>query len=169
MSRAFDVLLLVLIGFLAWNLLRSDSHLALAGSTAAPVTAKVRIAGDAPLDGLGLLLIPGDDLLGAGGFATSGDGKRDTTPHQLAPFYRDRTTQIIVPAPGAYRVRFGVQDNGPAPRRPRDVMLELPPEAKAAEQIIEVVASSEPGTATPEIVLELSAAHAAGLQAIYRR
>lgn len=160
MSRAFDVLLLVLIGFVAWKLVRADDHLALAQDGHQPVTARVRVSGDEPLQGLGLLLTPVDSTQSMG---TEGDSpESNTTPHQLAPFYRDRTTQIIAPAPGSYRVRWGVQDQGPAPRRPRSVTLELEPAAKLADQIIELGESSDAG----EIVIELPPAHAAGLRAL---
>ena len=94
--------------------------------------------------------------------AAGGEEGQDTTPHQLSPFYRDRTAQIIVPAAGSYLVCFGIQDQGPPPRRPRGVMLELAPEAKAPKQEIEVTDQSM----KEEILIELSASHAAGLQAL---
>ena len=162
MSRAFDILLLVLVSLVAWNLVRADDHLLDANGAQQPVTAKVRINGDAPLDGIGLLIIPSEQMQG-GGFGVLGEGAgHDTTPHQLAPFYRDRTTQIIVPAPGSYLVCFGLQDQGPPPRRPRGVMLELAPGAKCPKQLIEVTDRSM----MEEILIELPAAHAAGLQAL---
>lgn len=162
MSRAFDVLLLVLVGFFAWKLIRADDHLVDASGAGQPLTAKVRVTGEAPLDGLGLLIIPSEEMQAQGFGALGEDAEHDTTPHQLAPFYRDRTTQIIVPAPGRYLVRFGLQDQGPPPRRPRSVMLELGPEAKAPEQVILVTDQSM----TEEILIELPAAHAAGLQSL---
>jgi hypothetical protein len=165
MSRALDILLLVLVGFFAWKLVRADDHLAAASGEGRPLTAKVRVLGEAPLDGLGLLIIPSDESLGGGFGTVGGDGERDTTPHQLSPFYRDRTTQIIVPAAGRYLVRFGLQDQGPPPRRPRGVTIELAPEAKAPQQTIEVTAASM----QEEILIDLPPAHAAGLQALRKR
>ena len=159
MSRAFDLLLLALIGLFAWQLLRSDSLQAASTTEAQPVTAKVRIAGDASLEGLGLLLMPASDLQMLGG-ANVGGGITDAFPHQLAPFMRDRTTQILVPKAGRYKVRWGIQNQGPPPRRPSDVMLKLAPEAKAPEQTIEVNDRS----LIDEIVIELPPAHAAGLR-----
>ncbi len=168
MSRALDLFLLLLVGLFAWLLVRSDDRLTHGNERVDPITAKVRIAGTESLEGLGLLLIPGDDLQSAGGLGSQGgEGEQDTTPHQLAPFYRDRTTQIIVPVEGRYRVRFGLQDQGPPPRRPRGVMLELPPEAKTKEQVIEVTRASDIRDAGAEaIVIELPAAHAAGLHGL---
>ena len=164
MSRAFDLLLVALVCFLAWKLVRADDHLVIAGGAGQPVTAKVRVTGEGPLDGLGLLIIPSQEMQGQGqGFGALGEGGgQDTTPHQLSPFYRDRTAQIIVPAVGSYSVRFGLQDQGPPPRRARDVMLELAPEAKAPPQIIEVAEDS----IAKEILIDLPDAHAAGLQAL---
>ncbi len=162
MSRALDILLLALVGFFAWKLVRADDHLVDASDAGRPVTAKVRVLGEEPLEGLGLLIIPSEEMQGGGFGSIGGEGGRDTTPHQLSPFYRDRTTQIIVPNTGQYLVRFGLQDQGPPPRRPRGVMLELAPEAKAPEQIIEVTDRSM----EEEIVIELPAAHAAGLRAL---
>lgn len=162
MSRALDLLLLVLIGFFAWKLVRADDHLADASGAGRPVTAKVRVLGDAPLEGLGLLIIPSEEMQRDGFGALGGASGQDTTPHQLSPFYRDRTAQIIVPATGRYLVRFGLQDQGPPPRRPRSVMLDLAPEAKTPEQEIWVTDQSMEN----EILIELPAAHAAGLHAL---
>ena len=110
------------------------------------------------------MIVPSIEMQGAGkGFGALGEGdEHDTTPHQLSPFYRDRTTQIIVPSPGHYTVRFGIQDQGPPPRRPRSVTIDLAPEAKAPEQMIEVTESSM----MEELLIELPEAHAAGLQSL---
>ncbi|MEM8710390.1 MAG: hypothetical protein AAGG01_05525 [Planctomycetota bacterium] len=172
MSRAFDVLLLVLIGFVAWKLARADDHLALAQDGHEPVTVHITVEGTEPLEGLGLLITPVDALQAMGSSETDGADEIDSAPHQLAPFQGERTTQIVVPGPGRYRLRWGIQSEGPAPRRPRDVTQELPPEAKFADQIIRVngaaAGEARGAQALQEAMIQLPAAHAAGLRALAR-
>ena len=113
-----------------------------------------------PLRGLGLLLLPKDSLsLPASQASASGD---DLAPHQISPWMADRTTQVRVPEPGLYCVRWALKDGHEPPRRPRDVMRELPPDAKLEDQVIAIERSR--GKTLQVVQIALPRAHAKGLR-----
>lgn len=157
MSRVFDLLLLAGIAALAWLLVRHDPGLAASPDGIEPINVTVAVRGDVPLDGLGILIRPEDSLELPGG---SDD---DIAPHQLAPWQASRTTQVLVPVPGRYLVRWGAQDE-PPPRRARDVMIQLEKAAKLEDQVIEVTG----GPGRPVLEIDLPAAHAEAIRALVR-
>lgn len=153
MSRVLD-LLLAGIALLAWRLVAYDPKLAASPDGIEPINVTLAVRGDASLKDLGLLIRPEDSLdLPAG-------ASDDIAPHQLAPWQASRTSQILVPLPGRYLVRWGAQVE-PPPRRPMDVMIQLEKAAKFEDQVIEV--TGLPGQ--PVIEIELPAVHADAIRA----
>ncbi|MEL6430429.1 MAG: hypothetical protein AAFP22_07445 [Planctomycetota bacterium] len=154
MSRLIDLALLVGVGLLGWWLLSARPG---GASDVVPITTTVQVRGNESLKGLGILLVPEDERAAA--VASASD---DIAPHQLSPWQANRRTQVLVPAPGSYLVRWGVQTDKP-PRRARDVMHELEPTEKIEDQRI-VVPS---GASTRDVFeVELPAVHAAGLRRV---
>lgn len=156
MSRTPDLILFAAVLAAAWTLIRYQP--AAAGS---PITTTVRVRGDAPLHGLGILLREAD---GHTPTALTDDEDHDISPHQTAPWQPGRTTQITVPGPGNYSVRWGAQVELP-PCRAKEVMKDLPREAKIDDQLLRIL----PGMTHENVhEIDLPAAHGEAIRALVR-
>lgn len=153
MSRAIDLLLLGALAFLGWKLVHTNLGGTAAGERAqSPISVSLKVRGDAPLDGLGVILSPAD----------LPDRKSELTKElnarQLAPFDRDRMARVFVPRAGRYEVRWASQDQD-SPQQIRDVMGDSQGPAGGRSQHIEV----RGGVAQP-IEIELDRAQAEALR-----
>ena len=151
MSRAIDLLLVLIIAGLAWLLFRSTAADEETTPAERSIEAKVRVLGDAPLNGLALVILPDVGLPDA-----LGSGAR-----QLTPFDDNRTATIVVPAQGDYRIRFGL-----APRdgeaAANDVWDSVPESARDDEQRVRITDASIVDT----VELRLTPGHAAALRGL---
>ena len=156
MARVFDFGVLFCIGFVGWFLVGIETSIT-AADGASPITTTVEVSGMESLAGLGLLIVAGDEHLSP---AYTSDVFDDVAPHQLCPWQANRRTQIMVPMPGEYRVRWGIQEELP-PRRPKDVLLRLSEEESLKTQNITITADT---TTRNVFTIDLPKAHAAGLR-----